>query len=432
MGESQRSVRDWGAARLPAWTPRQVFLGTLIVLAILAGFWVLFRFYLVVFGILEAIVFGTALRPSVEWLRRRGLPRWLSTALLFILVTGALSSLIFLIVPLFTEQGSTIAGTLTGYYQSLRAALLNSNSIIMLRLAMRLPETLTVLPGATVPATAADQPLGQAELVFSYIPPLLNALFLAITVLLLTFYWVIDRDRIVRSLLIFIPTERREPAREFFEASEQKVSAYLRGLAILCFTIGVMSLVAYLIIGLPYAPLLAVLAGLMEAVPLIGPILGALPAVLVALALFPEKVIWVVVSTIVIQQLENNLLVPRVMDRSVGVNPVVSLLAFVIFSSLFGLGGALLAVPLAATIQLIVNRSILETPEPPPLGRTGTSVLRYEAQQLIQDVRKQVRHKETAIDDPSDKIDDSIEAIVNDLDSLLARAEMEEVQENAV
>ena len=77
-----------------------------------------------------------------------------------------------------------------------------------------------------------------------------------------------------------------------------------------------------------------------------------------------------------------------VLMRQVGVNPVVSLLAFVIFSSLFGLGGAILSIPLAATIQLIVNRRILDTPEQAPIGRTNTSLLRYEAQELIQDVRK--------------------------------------------
>jgi predicted PurR-regulated permease PerM len=433
MGETQ-SVSAGGKNGLPIpnWSVRQVFLATLIVLAVVIGFFILFRFYLVVFGILEAIVFGTALRPTVEWLRRRGMPRWLGASLVFLLVTGLLIGLVILFVPLFTDQGSMIVTTLSGYYQDLRAMLLNSNSILVLRLATRMPETLAIVPVVPGAAAVTQDPaasLSRAAMVFGYLPLIFNGLFIGITILLLTFYWVIDRDRILRSLLIFLPTERREPAREFFESSEQKVSAYLRGLGILCLTIGVLTFIAYSIIGLPYVALLAVIAGLMEAVPLIGPILGAVPAVLVAVALFPDKIIWVVVATIVIQQLENNLLVPRVMDRSVGINPVVSLLAFVIFSSLFGLGGALLAIPLAATIQLMINRSILDTPEPPPLGRTSTSLLRYEAQELIHDVRKQVRHKETSLDDPTDKIEDSIEAIVNDLDSLLAEAELEEVQE---
>jgi len=414
---------------VPYWTVRQVFFATLVVLLVIAAFWALARFSLVVFGVLEAIVFGTALRPAVLWLNQRGLPRWIGAALIFLVVVALLLGMLLLLIPVFTEQGATIANTLTGYYSAARDALMDSNSLVLRRLVSRLPQTLTFAPSISGPAPAPDdlkEPLNQAAVVFGYLPRVLNTLFLTISVLLLTFYWVIDRDRIVRSLLIFLPVERRDAAREFLEASEQKVSAYLRGLGILCFTIGALSLVAYLIIGMPYAVLLAVIAGLMEAVPLIGPFIGAAPAVLVAVALFPDKIIWVIISTIIIQQLENNLLVPRVMDRSVGVNPVISLLAFVIFSSLFGLGGALLAVPLAATIQLIVSRSVIEAPDTPPLGRTSTSLLRYEAQQLIQDVRKQVRHKDTALDDPSDKIEDSIEAIVKDLDSLLAQTELEE------
>jgi predicted PurR-regulated permease PerM len=331
---------------------------------------------------------------------------------------------------LFTQQGTTIAATLTQYYTNFRQAVLGYPSILLHRLAERLPASLTVTPPGPVPANP-QEPLDRAAVVLSYGRMALHALFTTLVTLLLTYYWTIDRDRIVRSSLIFVPAARRESVREFIEASENKVGAYLRGLAIMCSTIGVLSMIAYLFIGLPYAPLLAVMAGLMEAVPLIGPILGAIPAVLIALALDPSRVIWVIASTIIIQQFENHILVPRVMNQAVGVNPVISLLAFVIFSSLFGLPGALLAVPLAATIQLIFNRTLFVSPEQVPAGRDSLSVLRYEAQELIQDVRKQVREKETTIDDPSDQVEDAIEAIVNDLDSILAKEEKTTIEETA-
>jgi predicted PurR-regulated permease PerM len=428
-GSSNGSNKN--SSLIPHWTPRQVFIATIVVLLVLLGFWFLFRFRLVFFGLFEAIVFSTALRPMVDWMQQRGISRVVGAALIYIAVVLFLVSLIVLFIPLFTGQGTSIANTLVHYYQNLREALLTSPSIVLTRLAMRLPSTLVLTPApAAVPTPAnPSEPLDQAAVVLSYGRSALHGIFSTLIVLLLTYYWTIDRDRILRSILIFIPNERREPSREFFEASEAKVGAYLRGLAIMCATIGVLSGIAYIIIGLPYIALLAVLAGLMEAVPLIGPVIGALPAVLVALALDPSKVLWVVLSTIIIQQFENQILVPRVMNESVGVNPVVSLLAFVIFSSLFGMAGALLAIPLAATLQLIVNRTVIETTETAPAGRDTISVLRYEAQALIQDVRKQVRIKETTIDDPSDQVEDAIEAIVNDLDSILAVAEKEEIKE---
>lgn len=436
MGETRSAPSgERNGQTLPHWTARQVFLATITVLAVLAVFWIFIRFYLVMFGVLQAIVFGTAFRPAVEWLNRRGVPRWLGAILLFIVVTATLVGLLVLIVPLFTSQGTMIMSTLSNYYQELRAMLLNTDSVLVLRLASRLPETLVIMPALSGASAAPDDPnapLDQAAVILSYIPSVVNGIFLTVTVMLLTFYWTVDRNRITRSLFIFLPTGQREPARQFLEASEEKVSAYLRGLGVMCLAIGLLTLIAYWIIGVPYAVLLAVFAGLMEAVPLIGPFLGAIPAVLVAVALFPDKIIWVIIATVIIQQLENNLLVPRVMDRSVGVNPVVSLLAFVIFTSLFGLGGAILSIPLAATLQLIVNRRILDNPESPPIGRTNTSLLRYEAQELIQDVRKHVREKETSMDEVSDKVEDSIEAIVNDLDSLLAQAEIDEVEEEGL
>ena len=126
-----------------------------------------------------------------------------------------------------------------------------------------------------------------------------------------------------------------------------------------------MALVAYLLIGLPNALVLALVAGVLEAVPLLGPLLGAIPAAVIALSIAPSKLIWVVVATVVIQQLENAVLVPRVMRKAVGVNPFVSLLAMFALSSLFGIAGALMAIPIAAMVQLLLDRFVF--------GPTATS-----------------------------------------------------------
>ena len=188
-----------------------------------------------------------------------------------------------------------------------------------------------------------------------------------------------------------------------------------------------MALVAYLLIGLPNALVLALVAGVMEAVPLIGPSLGAIPAAVIALAIAPSKLVWVIVATLVIQQLENAVLVPRVMRKAVGVNPFVSLLAIFAFSSMFGFLGALMAVPTAAMIQLLLDRfvfnpTVLE-PEVSP-DRDYASRLRYEAQDLAQDLRKQARFRQggaSLVDRQLDQVMDEIETITVDLDALLAQ-----------
>jgi predicted PurR-regulated permease PerM len=209
---------------------------------------------------------------------------------------------------------------------------------------------------------------------------------------------------------------------------ETKVGSYIAGQGVLCLVVGVLALLAYWFIGLPNALVLALLAGVLEAVPMIGPLLGAIPAALVALSLGTDKLIWVIVATVVIQQLENSLLVPRIMSKAVGVNPFVTLLALFAFSSLFGIAGALMAIPMAAIIQLLLNRYVFHpsTMEPEvSTGRDYASRLRYEAQDLAQDLRKQARHKKRGSDlgvKQIDQVMDEIETITTDLDALLAQA----------
>jgi hypothetical protein len=166
----------------------------------------------------------------------------------------------------------------------------------------------------------------------------------------------------------------------------------------------------------------------LEAVPIVGPLLGAIPAALVALSIGPVKLIWVIVATVIIQQLENNLLVPRVMRKAVGVNPFVSLLALFAFSSLFGIAGALMAIPMAAVIQLLLDHFVFHpgTMESKvSAGRDYSSRLRYEAQDLAQALRRQARLKIIGGLDlrvkQTDQVMDEIEAITTDLDSLLAQ-----------
>jgi predicted PurR-regulated permease PerM len=264
---------------------------------------------------------------------------------------------------------------------------------------------------------------GQA---LGYITGVSKALFISIVVMVLAFYWTLDGPRIIQSFLMLIPQDQRESISELIVAMETKVGFFIAGQGVLCLVIGIMALIAYLLIGLPNALVLALMAGVLEAVPMIGPLLGAVPAALVALSIAPDKLIWVIVATVVIQQLENSLLVPRVMRRAVGVNPFVTLLALFAFSSLFGIAGAFMAIPMAAIIQLLLNRFVFHPAAMEPeasAGRDYASRLRYEAQDLAQDLRKQARLKKEGSDQDVKQIDhvmDEIEGITTDLDSLLA------------
>lgn len=397
---------------------------TLVLVFVVLGFWLFYRFHQIVFILFIAIVMGTVIRPLVTWLHRRGLSQRVAIILVFLLLLALLISFVLLLFPLIIEQGTTIAAAVPGYYQGLRGWMANYPNQWIVRLGGFLPEA---LPSLAPVIQTGQQTLASAGQAWGYVVSAANAIFVAIAFLLLTFHWILEGPRIIQSLLRLIPAGQRESISELIFTMETKVGAYIAGQGVLCLVMGIVSLVAYLLIGLPNVLVLGLLAGVGEAIPLVGPLVGAVPAALMALSISPAKLVWVIIVTVILHQTENYLLAPRVMRRAVGVNPFVSLLAFLAFGSLLGLGGVLLAIPMAALIQLLLDRFIfhkgmMEAELSP--GRDLASRLRYEAQQLAQGLRKQARLTKGGSDlkiKQADQLLDEIETITTDLDALLAQ-----------
>ncbi|HJW90225.1 MAG TPA: AI-2E family transporter [Anaerolineales bacterium] len=406
------------------WTFRRVMWATLVLVFVALSFWLLYRFNQVVFILFIAIVIGTVIRPVVTWLHRRGLPRMAGVILVYFMLLGLLIGFVLVLFPLVVEQSTTIAAAVPGYYQSLREWMVNYPNQLIVRLSEFLPATLT---GLEPVQQTGQQMLASTGQALGYVGSAAKIIFIATAILLLALHWTLDGPRTIQSLLLLVPVSRRESIHELISSMESKVGFYIAGQSVLCLVIGIMALVAYLLIGLPNALVLALVAGVLEAVPMVGPLLGAIPAAIIALSIAPSRLVWVIVATLVIQQVENSLLVPRVMRKAVGVNPFVSLLAIFAFSSLFGIAGALMAIPIAAIIQLLLDRFVFHPAAMDPevsAGRDYASRLRYEAQDLAQDLRKQARLKKEGsvlMVKQADQVMDEIEAITTDLDSLLAQ-----------
>jgi predicted PurR-regulated permease PerM len=253
-----------------------------------------------------------------------------------------------------------------------------------------------------------------------------SGLFTLTAILLIGFHWTLEGESAIRTLLLYIPNDKREGAREIVGEIARRVGGYVRGQGIMALTIGIANFVIFLIIGLPAALAVAALAGLFEIIPVLGPTLGAIPAILVAFSFDPSKVVWVIVAGALIQLVENNVLAPRVMHNTVGINPIVTLLAIVAFGALFGFAGLLLAIPIAAIIQIILDRSLLR-PQPAglevPVGRDRLSKLRFDVQEFVVDVRKLAQRKATGTAESEiDPVEDALEGIAMELDRVLSTA----------
>jgi predicted PurR-regulated permease PerM len=334
------------------------------------------------------------------------------------LVALVLAVALALGIPLLAGQAADLRRDLPKFYTDARGRLLNSPSGLVQHFA---EQTSTTLPWFAGNPTDGHAPAEFTPL--HYVGEFVSVLLMFAAVLMLAFYWSLQEDRTLRAMLLLVPVPRRDAARELLDAMQAKVGDFVYGQSILCFVIGLLTLIAYTVIGLPHALPLAILSGVLEAVPVIGLLTSGLPAALVGLSISGGKFLGVVVAITAIHLTDNFFLAPRIMGHSVGLHPIVTLLALVGFGALFGIPGAVLAILLASILQMLLDRFLLsrEAQAAAPIeGRDRISLLRHEAQELLQDVRQNLRRKDEASTPKNDHFEESIEAIACDLERLLA------------
>lgn len=416
---------------LPELSTRQLVLATLVVGLVALGFWLVFQFHQAFLILLAGIIVSVALRPTIVRLQRFGIPAWAGMLLLFaVLATLAALFLVFG-VPFLSRQVATISAEIGRGYTDFREGLVTTSNLIVKRLAESLPAELAVPGTATPSPTSPAGPIADGSVDLrrglAMVGQATTAGLQIAAIFVLGFFWTLESERIKRSGLLLVSRYRRDDARELVEAMENRVSTYVSSQLLLAGIIGGLSLIAYVIIGVPNALVLGLFMAVMEVIPVIGPIIGAIPVVLVAFSVSPTMALWVIVAVVIIHQLESNLIGPRVMKRAMDMRPLVTLIALTAFGSLFGVLGALVALPLASILQLLLDRFVLDinAPDDAQGDRGRVSVIRYEISALIEDTRKTIRRQESDSLETGEQIEDLIEALAVDLDSLLAQISQE-------
>lgn len=304
-----------------------------------------------VLGILfVALVFASALDPWVDTLRRYRIPRGLSILAVYILLLAAVGFVIAIVIPPLVSQISDIAGSFTdivpqleSFYrritQDTDASMFNEIQRGLLNLSSNLTNLTTGVFGA--------------------VTGVFGGIVTFLLVLVITFYMTIEEDGIKKFVRSIAPIKFQPYLVQKANRIQIKMGGWLRGQLILMCIIGVLSYIGLLLLGVKYALVLAVIAGLAEFIPFIGPIIAAIPAVFFAYADSPWKALGVIIFYTLLQQLENQILVPKVMQRAVGLNPIVVISAMLVGAQIAGVVGIILAVP-AATIAWIFIEDIFE------------------------------------------------------------------------
>ena len=279
---------------------------------------------------------------------RPRIPRWFAILVPYVAILGTLALMAVLIWPPLVTQARELWAQLPDMFDRAQQFLVVKgilNEHLTLRQAMERAQG----PGGAAAEKVAGAVLGLAGGVFGIV-----------TILILSLYILIDADGLRSSMLRAFPAEQRPRVAAVTREAMVKVSAWLGGQVLLAAVIGTSSAIGLWALGVPFFYVLALVCGIGEMIPVIGPILSAIPALAVAATISLEKTILVLIFLIVQQQLESNLLVPRIMSRQVGVSPVTVLVALLIGGSLLGIVGAILAIPTAAILQVVANQMLGE------------------------------------------------------------------------
>lgn len=328
-----------------------------VVLAVVATY-ALFVIREVLLSLYISGLLAIGLSPVVRRIERHKLmsgkfriPRWLAILALYVTFLLAVAFVLSLVVPPLVRQVRELVANLPSYADRLQAEL-TRRGLVDANWSWS-----TLFADMQMPSGVAISG------VFGAVTGLVGMIGKLVTVLLLPFYLLLEASQLRTWLLQFVRPENRKRADRIARAVTVKVGAWLNGQLVLGAVIGTTATIGLWLLGVPYFYVLGLIAAVGELIPVVGPILAAIPAILLAFTVSPQTALFVTLFCWGQQFVENNVLVPRIMERQVGVSPVAIIIALLVGSSLLGFVGAILAVPSVAIIQVLVNEFLVPDEE---------------------------------------------------------------------
>jgi predicted PurR-regulated permease PerM len=341
-------------------TPTRAMKITLAVLFVVGLVWLFIQVAEIVLLLVFGILLAAAVDPIVNRMRRHGLSRGQSILLIYGVIFLAIAGGLILVVPLLVNQGQVLVAGVPEYLTRLREFAATSSIPIVRQLGTDVLANLDTI----VQRFIEDPPIQAAQITqaLDVLTSFVGIVFTTVASMIVAYYWMTEKAIIKRLILGLFPLDRRDRAHLLWDNIEHKLGGWARGQVVLMLIIGIGSTIVYAILGLPFWFLLGIFAGLTEVIPIIGPFLGGGLAFLVALGDSWQKAIVVLIFVVILQQIEGNVIVPRVMRNAVGLTPLSVLLAVLVGTALLGPLGAILAIPFAAAVQVLVSE-LLRTRE---------------------------------------------------------------------
>ncbi len=294
------------------------------------------------------VILTSVIDPWVDWMQQRlKMPRGLGILLIYIALLGIIGGSVYLIIPPMVEQIGQLASEAPsylekaeGFFSGLRDYTASHGWLDNLKNSL----------GST--ATNFQSAAGS---VFTTIFGFFGGIFSVIIILIITYYMAVQESAIKKLVWSLTPAPHQEYVMDVFNRIQKKLGLWMRGQLILCFSIFALTYIGLSILGVKYALVLAIIAGFTEFIPYLGPIIGAVPAVFLAFTQSPMLALFVMILYVIIQQIENGFLVPKIMEKTAGLNPIVSIVVIMIGFSIGGWVTALLSIPIATAATVVVE-----------------------------------------------------------------------------
>ncbi|MFO7886934.1 MAG: AI-2E family transporter [Eubacteriales bacterium] len=322
------SLIDW------VFTPIQVAFQTLFIPLILAGL----MFYL--------------LRPFVNLLNKK-MSRGISILLIYFVFIGIIVVILALLGPVLQGQIMSLANNIPQIVEGVQELILEID--LFNRISQLQQEEFLNIDGyiESVMETLNNWGRGAVTGAGNLLGSLASVVFTLILLPILLFYVLKDSKKFQDGFVKMFHQKQQQEVREILEDVDRALSSYIQGQGLVCLFVGILCLIAFLIIGLDYALLLAIIAGLTNIIPFFGPWIGSIPAVIVALFLSPITALFTVFAIIIIQQIESNLISPQIIGKKLNLHPLIIIFLILIAGQLVGLIGMILVVPLFASLRVL-------------------------------------------------------------------------------
>lgn len=292
--------------------------------------------------------------PTVDFLVKRRMPRGLAILLLYVFFLGLISLLVGLVGPSLSKQVTDLINNLPDYFNQTRKFIEDSAESKWFLWTVEQDYVPLQEVGDSLQKYLTNLPSNITNSLTSVFSVVTNITLVVVTVPFILFYMLKDGDKLPAAIMKFVPVRYRKPALTVLQETGGTLTTYIQGQILVCMFVGIGTFIGYLIIGLPYAFLFALIGAVTNIIPYVGPFIGAAPAVIVALIHSPTEALLVILVVTVIQQLDGNFISPLVIGKKLNTHPLTIIILLLVAGNIAGIIGMILAVPTYSVVKTIV------------------------------------------------------------------------------